>query len=123
MHRSANFDQPVYITQPTSGDDEHLYVVEQCGTILRVPIDGGEPQTFLELGELVTCGGEQGLLSVAFDPGYDESGLLYVNYTDQAGDSRTVEYRRSDDPTPPIRARPGSCCGSRTSPQTTTAAC
>ena len=93
----GNFDQPVYITQPTSGDDEHLYVVEQCGTILRVPIDGGEPQTFLELGELITCGGEQGLLSVAFDPGYEKSGLLYVNYTDQAGDSRTVEYRRSDD--------------------------
>ena len=101
----GDFDQPIYLTQPPTGDDDHLYVVEQCGTVLRVPVDGGEPQSFLELGDLVTCGGEQGLLSIAFDPGYAESGLLYVNYTDSAGDSRTVEYRRSDDP---AAADPGS---------------
>ena len=104
-HSLGDFDQPVYVTQPPTGDDEHLYVVEQCGTILRVPIDGGEPQTFLELGDLVTCGGEQGLLSVAFDPGYAESGLLYVNYTDSGGrlaHGRVPALRR------PAAADPGS---------------
>ena len=102
----GEFDQPVHVTQPPSGDDRHLFVVEQCGRIQRVPLTGGEPSVFLDIGELVTCGGEQGLLSVAFDPGYAESGLLYVNYTDTAGDSRTVEYRRSADD--PAAADPGS---------------
>lgn len=93
----GEFEQPVYITQ-APGDDE-LYVVEQCGRIQRLAPGGGEPSTFLDLTGLVTCGGEQGLLSVAFAPDYAESGLLYVNYTDSAGDSRTVEYARAgDDP-------------------------
>jgi glucose/arabinose dehydrogenase len=98
LRKLGDFDQPVYLTQPSSGDDDHLYVVEQCGTIDRIPLDGGEPSLFLDLSELVTCGGEQGLLSVAFAPDYAKSGLLYVDYTDTEGDSRVVEYRRSDDP-------------------------
>lgn len=93
----GSFDQPVYVTQPPSGDDDHLYVVEQCGTIERVPLDGGRPTVFLDIGDLVTCGGEQGLLSVAFDPDYARTGALYVNYTDTDGDSRTVEYKQSAD--------------------------
>lgn len=99
LEELGSFDQPVYVTQPPSGDPEHVYVVEQCGRVLRVPIGGGAASPFLDLSDQVTCGGEQGLLSVAFDPGYERSGLLYVNYTDTAGDSRTVEYARSaDDP-------------------------
>ena len=95
LDRVGDFDQPVYVTQAPSGDPDHLYVVEQCGRIQRVPIAGGEPSVFLDLGDLVTCGGEQGLLSVAFDPEYADSGAFYVNYTDSEGDSRTVAYRRS----------------------------
>jgi glucose/arabinose dehydrogenase len=106
LEQLGEFEQPVYVTQPPFGDADHLYVVEQCGRIQRLPVAGGEPSTFLDLGELVTCGGEQGLLSVAFAPGYADSGLLYVNYTDTEGDSRTVEYRRSDDD--PAIADPGS---------------
>jgi glucose/arabinose dehydrogenase len=96
LEQLGSFAQPVYVTQPPSGDDEHLYVVEQCGTIQRVPVGGGDPSVFLDISSLVTCGGEQGLLSVAFAPDYERSGLLYVNYTDKGGASQTVEYRRSD---------------------------
>jgi glucose/arabinose dehydrogenase len=92
----GEFDQPVYVTQAPGGD--HLYVVEQCGRIMRLP-PGDEPTPFLDVSELISCGGEQGLLSVAFDPTYEKSGLLYVYFTDTAGDERIVEYRRSaDDP-------------------------
>ena len=121
----GGFDQPVYVTQPPSGDDDHLYVVEQCGTIERVPLDGGEPTVFLDIGDLVTCGGEQGLLSVAFDPDYARTGAFYVNYTDTDGDSRTVEYKRSaDDPARRrSRQRSGAAARSPTSRATTTAAC
>jgi glucose/arabinose dehydrogenase len=101
----GEFEQPVYVAQPAAGDAEHLYVVEQCGTIRRVPIDGGEGEPFLDVSDSITCGGEQGLLSVAFAPDYAESGRLYVYYTDTAGDERIVEFRRGDDP---AAADPGS---------------
>jgi glucose/arabinose dehydrogenase len=90
----GDFDQPVYVTQPPSGD-QALFVVEQCGRVLR--LEGGQAETFLDVSDLITCGGEQGLLSVAFAPDYERSGRLYVNYTDTAGDSRTVSYRRAGD--------------------------
>jgi len=95
LEKLGDFEQPVYVTQ-AEGDD-HLYVVEQCGRILRVPPDGGEAEVFLDIGEQVTCGGEQGLLSVAFDPDYAKSGLLYVYFTDTNGDERIVEYTRATD--------------------------
>jgi glucose/arabinose dehydrogenase len=89
LEKVGDFDQPVYVTQ-APGDD-HLYVVEQCGRILRVSPDGGEASPFLDISGQVSCGGEQGLLSVAFDPGYAKSGLLYIYFTDPAGDERIVE--------------------------------
>jgi glucose/arabinose dehydrogenase len=95
LEKVGDFDQPVYVTQ-APGDD-HLYVVEQCGRILRVPPDGGEASPFLDIGEQVSCGGEQGLLSVAFDPGYAKTGLLYIYFTDPEGDERIVELRSAPD--------------------------
>ena len=41
----------------------------------------------------VKSGGEQGLLSVAFDPGYATNHFFYVDYTDLNGDTRVVRYR------------------------------
>jgi glucose/arabinose dehydrogenase len=97
---------PVHVAQPRTGDDGHLYVVEQCGRIQRIPIDGGDPELFLDVSEQIACGGEQGLLSVAFAPDYADSGLLYVYYTDTEGDERIVEYRRA--PGEPPTADPDS---------------
>ena len=44
---------------------------------------------FLDIGDRITSppGGEQGLLSLAFAPDYGTSGLFYVWYTDQNGDT------------------------------------
>ena len=77
LQEVGEFDQPLYVSQPKS-DPGHLYVVEQCGQIERLPLDGSEPEVFLDVSDLIVCGGEQGLLSVAFAPDYDKSGLLYV---------------------------------------------
>jgi glucose/arabinose dehydrogenase len=94
----GEFSEPLYVTQPASGDPGHIYVVERCGRIVRVPIAGGEGETFLDLSDSITCeGSEQGLLSVAFAPDYERSGRLYVDYTDTAGDTRVVEYRAGSD--------------------------
>jgi glucose/arabinose dehydrogenase len=57
---------------------------------------GEEP--FLDVRDLVTSGGEQGLLSVAFHPDYEQNRLFYVNYTDLQGDTRVVEYEATGGP-------------------------
>jgi glucose/arabinose dehydrogenase len=48
---------------------------------------------FLDIRSRVRSGGEQGLLSVAFDPGYRRNDFFYVNYTDRNGDTRVVRFR------------------------------
>ena len=48
---------------------------------------------FLDIRSLVSAGGEQGLLSVAFHPRYARNHRFYVDYTDRNGDTRVVEYR------------------------------
>jgi glucose/arabinose dehydrogenase len=90
----GEFEAPVYVTQP-SGGTEDLFVVQPGGQVIRVAPDGST-SVFLDIADEVVAGGEQGLLSVAFAPDYERSGLFYVDYTDTAGDTRVVEYRAPD---------------------------
>jgi glucose/arabinose dehydrogenase len=101
---ASGLDSPLYVAA-APGAAERLYVVEQTGRI-RVLEDGTLREApFLDVSDRVTAGGEQGLLSVAFHPDYEENGRLYVNYTDTEGDTRVVEYRANGDRT---AADPGS---------------
>jgi glucose/arabinose dehydrogenase len=91
---TSGLESPLHLTA-APGEPGRLYVVEQGGRI-RVIEDGRlleEP--FLDIGRLVQSGGEQGLLSVAFHPGYARNHRFYVNYTDVNGDTRVIEYRSS----------------------------
>jgi glucose/arabinose dehydrogenase len=104
LRRIGMFDSPVYVTQPR-GERRRLFVVEQGGRV-RVVRDGRVlERPFLDISDRVVSGGEQGLLSLAFAPDYASSGRFYVDYTDRAGDTRVVEYRRGSRPD---RADPGS---------------
>jgi glucose/arabinose dehydrogenase len=95
----GTFDQPVYVTSPP-GDTSRLFVVEKTGRI-RIVKNGSRLATpFLDISGLVSNGGEQGLLSVAFDPRFAANRRFYVDYTDVNGDTRVVRYRAS-------RANPG----------------
>lgn len=101
--------QPVFVTSPPG--DPRLFVVEKCGTI-RI-IEDGEvlEQPFLDISYLsdnprVDCtDSEEGLLGLAFHPGYAENGRFFVNYTEQTdlGDGATrntvvAEYQVSSEP-------------------------
>jgi glucose/arabinose dehydrogenase len=90
----GSFESPVYVTAPP-GDRRRVFVVEQAGRI-RV-IRGGKvlDSPFLDIRSLVTGGGEQGLLSMAFAPDYARSGRFYVYFTDKDSNQRVVEYRRA----------------------------
>jgi glucose/arabinose dehydrogenase len=105
LEKLGDFDQPLYVTQPP-GAGEDLYVVEQTGRVVVVRDGERTERPFLDLSDSVSCCGEQGLLSIAFSPDYTQSGLAYVDYTDTAGDTRVVEYRRSSED--PLVADPDS---------------
>jgi glucose/arabinose dehydrogenase len=90
----GSFEMPVYVAQPP-GESKDLFVVEQCGRIVLVRDGEPKPQPFLDIGADVSCGGEQGLLSMAFAPDYERSGRFYVDFTDVNGDTRVVGYERA----------------------------
>lgn len=94
---AEGLDQPVYVTAPP-GDDRRLFVVEQSGRV-RIVRNGAVLATpFLDLSTRVSRGGEQGLLSIAFDPNHASNGRVYVSYTNAAGDTRILRYVVSGDP-------------------------
>jgi glucose/arabinose dehydrogenase len=73
-------------------EPRRLYVVEQVGRI-RYFVNGKLRGTFLDLRNRIASGGEQGLLSVVFHPGYGGNHRFYVDYTDKNGNTRVVEFR------------------------------
>ena len=88
----GGLSSPVYVAA-TRGEPGRLYIVEQGGLIRVFERGRLRPQPFLDVRRLITSGGEQGLLSMAFHPSYSKNRRFYVNYTDTAGDTRVVEYR------------------------------
>lgn len=87
--------EPLFVTH--AGDDR-LFVVERTGRIRIVKFKDGAWRrigTFLDIRSRVGDGGtEQGLLGLAFHPGYATNGRFYVNYTDNSGNTVVAEYRR-----------------------------
>jgi glucose/arabinose dehydrogenase len=93
---TSNLTRPVLVTAPPG--DDRLFVVEKGGYIRIVENDVLQSGAFLDINGLVSSGGEQGLLGLAFHPDYATNGLFYVSYTDTGGDSKIVEYAVSADP-------------------------
>ena len=92
----GDLEMPVQITNAGDGSGR-LFVVEQKGRI-RVVSDGVLlPTPFLDISEQVSCCHEQGLLSVAFPPDYDEKQHFYINYTNSEGDAVIARYRVTSD--------------------------
>ncbi len=90
----ANFKAPVAVAA-APGYKKLLFVTEQQGAVRVVRKGRKLKRPFLNIRSLVGYdGAERGLLSVAFPSDYKQSGLFYVDYTDQQGDINVVEYRR-----------------------------
>ncbi|MEA2495786.1 MAG: hypothetical protein QOJ29_3697 [Thermoleophilaceae bacterium] len=82
---SGTVSQPMFVTAPP-GDSHRLFVVSRSG-VIRVAVDGVLQSTpFLDISsEVITSSNEGGLLSMAFEPGYDAPaspgyGLFYVYF-------------------------------------------
>ena len=96
----TGFSQPLFVTAaPNDANPNSLYVVEKTGTIRTLNAGGGVAgpgTTFLDLpavlgpGQLLT-GGEQGLLGLAFGPGFaNGNGFAYVDYVANNGTTQGV---------------------------------
>jgi len=75
---------------PAPGDDDHLYVVDQAGSLAQIDLTTGGIREFLNTGDrLVELGAfgpgsfdERGFLGVAFHPDYMSNGLVFT-YTSE----------------------------------------
>jgi hypothetical protein len=82
---AAGLSFPLYLTSPPG--DSRLFIAEKGGAIRLVKDGALLPAPFLDLTGKVSTGGEQGLLGLAFDPGYATNGRLVVHYTDPSGNT------------------------------------
>jgi glucose/arabinose dehydrogenase len=94
---AGTFTLPTYVTSPP-GEPDRLFVTEQGGVVRLVEGSTAHATPFLDITDLVEDGSERGLLSIAFPPDYASSGKFYVYFTENGGDIRIEEYRRSANP-------------------------
>ena len=101
----GRFDEPTYLAAPR-GERRRRFVVEREGRIRVVVGRRVLAEPFLDISDLVTTGGESGLLSMAFAPDYESSRRFYVYYTDSQGFPTIDSFLRSE--RTPNRALPES---------------
>lgn len=103
------FERPVDIQHPPDGTDR-LFVVEQKGVIqvLENKPDISESRIFLDWSDHVHAGHmEEGMLGLAFHPGYAQNGYFFVYYSaDNPRRSVLARFRVTDDD--PGKADPDS---------------
>jgi glucose/arabinose dehydrogenase len=93
LKRVGSFESPVYVTG-APGFPKLLFVVEQGGTVQVLRSGHEQARPFLDIHDLISSGGERGLLSIAFPPDYKSSGRFYVYDTDPRGNIRIDEFKR-----------------------------
>lgn len=89
---ASGLDQPLFVTF-APGDRESLFIVEKTGRIRRFASGRLAPEPLLDLRGQVSGGYEQGLLSVAFHPRFQENRTFFVYYTDRRGTVRIDRYQ------------------------------
>lgn len=91
---ASGFIAPVQITHAGDGSNR-LFVVEKGGVVKIISNGFVLAAPFLNISELVSKGGEQGLLGIAFPPNFKSKGYFYVDYTNRKGVGDTVVARYS----------------------------
>ncbi len=75
------FTDPVAIVSPP-GETNRLFIVEQAGRVAVITnLAAPTRSVFLDLSSRTVAGGENGLLGLAFHPGYASNGNFYVFYS------------------------------------------
>ncbi len=82
----------------THANDARLFLVEQDGRIKILQNGAVLSSLFLDIAPLVKCCGEEGLLGLAFEPNYAQTGRFYVYYTNNDGDEVIARYAVGSNP-------------------------
>jgi glucose/arabinose dehydrogenase len=88
---NLSFDQPLAFAA-VPGNATRVVVATRPGLIhiFDHDADADTAEVLLDIRDRVDdSGGEMGLLGLAFDPGYADNGVLYVNYTPEPSPMRT----------------------------------
>ena len=93
---ATGFSFPLLLTAPAG--DARLFVVEKGGLVKVVKNGSVLATPFLDVSSLISNGGEQGLLGLAFDPQYASNGRFFISYTNRDGDNVLAAYQVSTDP-------------------------
>ena len=97
---ATGLDSPTFLASPAGGTD--LYVVELPGRVRKL-VNGAPQAPVLDISARVGSGGERGMLSLAFDPGFASNGYLFVCFTETSGDIAVERFTLplSANPAPP----------------------
>lgn len=98
------FERPIGLWQP--GDGKRIYVLQQRGTVFVFTPENPAGGVFLQR-QVLTKGNEEGLLSIAFHPGFADNGTFFLYYS-AADPRRTVLSRMRIAAGDPAKADPGS---------------
>lgn len=94
INPTARLVKVTTVVRPTDiasrANDTGLYIAEQDGRIVRFDTSTKSKTTALDLTGKTGASGERGLLGLAFHP---KGRFLYVNYTDDDGDTVVARYR------------------------------
>jgi glucose/arabinose dehydrogenase len=107
----GGLSRPLFVCSPP-GDSNRLFIVEQH--VSRIRIFNRTNSTLLPTAFLtitgVRRGGEQGMLGLAFHPGYETNGFFYVNLNPSDSPNRTEirRYKVQGDPQTSNVADPAS---------------
>jgi glucose/arabinose dehydrogenase len=95
---TTGLSSPLFVGHAGDGSNR-LFILEQVGVVKVLQPGSSTPTVFLDIQTRIVAGGEQGLLGLAFHPGYASNGRFFVYYT-RAGDGTLViaEYNVSPDP-------------------------
>ncbi|MGE0601267.1 MAG: sorbosone dehydrogenase family protein [Dehalococcoidia bacterium] len=87
------YKRPTFVTNAGDGSGR-LFVLEKQGVISVIDKDGKkQPEPFLDITSLVLSNGnEQGLLGLAFHPGFATNGRFFVDYTAKNADNTVAEF-------------------------------
>jgi len=77
---TGGLNSPLGITHAGDGSGR-LFVVERGGKVRVIKSRKLQSGVFLDVGNRIVAGGEQGLLGLAFHPNFASNGYVYVYYT------------------------------------------
>jgi len=94
---ASGLGAPLYAVNAPA-DGSRLFVLDQTGRIWLIKNGVKLSTPFLDINAQTNGSGERGLLGLAFHPDYQNNGWFFVNYTNNAGDTRVDRFTVSANP-------------------------